>query len=268
MRANDIQPTEAIRHGAYLCLSIPPANRAAVAAADVAALAESIGLRNEYAASGGDPPQSVAYLRRVNAEPGQIDDHPLLNAEAIVHVAAPGPSPVAEFQARVADLLGPAISPRVLAGVTRPLSYTGVAMFNFAYGHRILQQSAAVMPSVFLVPMSKTAEWWDKHWMEQHTFFLPRYDDAGRMLSEGHTLAASAGIGCLLRRTYKHPAPPAADGDYDFISYFECADDDIPVFRRVHDALRDMARNPEWKYVREGPTWHGRRVASWAELFS
>ena len=36
---------------------------------------------------------------------------------------------------------------------------------------------------------------------------------------------------------------------------------------RVCAALRDVARNPEWRFVREGPTWHGRRVATWPELF-
>ncbi len=32
-------------------------------------------------------------------------------------------------------------------------------------------------------------------------------------------------------------------------------------------ALRDVANNPVWAFVREGPTWHGRRVAGWDELF-
>ena len=43
--------------------------------------------------------------------------------------------------------------------------------------------------------MSKTAAWWAKDWMERHTYFLPRYDDAGRMVNEGHALASAAGIG-------------------------------------------------------------------------
>ncbi len=51
------------------------------------------------------------------------------------------------------------------------------------------------------------------------------------------------------------------------MTYFECADRDVPVFQRVCAALRDVARNPEWRFVREGPTWHGRRVASWDALF-
>jgi len=88
------------------------------------------------------------------------------------------------------------------------------------------------------------------------------------MQHQGHTLAAAPGIACLLRRTYKNIAEPAQDGDFDFVSYFECADADVPVFHDVCDALRDITRNPEWAFVREGPTWHGRRTATWAGLFS
>jgi hypothetical protein len=268
MRANNIRSSEPIRHGAYICLSIPDASRAAVAGADVPALAERLGLRNEYGSEGGDPPESIAYLRRVSAAPGQVTDTALLDAEAIVHVAAPTPEPVAEFRAELARLLGPAVTPRVLSGVVRPTSYTGREMHNFSYGHQILQQPALVMPNAFLLPMSKTAEWWQKDWMERHTYFLPRYDDAGRMQSEGHTLVAARGIACMLRRTYRSLTEPAADGVFDFIVYSECADDDVPVFHSVCDALRDVTRNPEWKFVREGPMWHGRRTATWAELFT
>jgi hypothetical protein len=103
--------------------------------------------------------------------------------------------------------------------------------------------------------------------MERHTYFLPRFDDTGRRLTEGHALAAAAGIPCLLRRTYRSPTEPAPEGTYDFVNYFECADADVPVFHQVCTALRDVARNPEWQFVREGPTWRGRRVATWAELF-
>lgn len=124
------------------------------------------------------------------------------------------------------------------------------------------------MPHGFLIPMSKTAEWWKKDWMQRHTYFLPRYDDADRMTSEGHALAAAAGIPCLLRRTYKSETEPAAEGAYDFVTYFECADADVPIFHQVCASLRDVAKNPEWKFVREGPTWHGRRVAAWQDLFT
>ena len=83
--------------------------------------------------------------------------------------------------------------------------------------------------------MSKTSEWWAKDWMERHTHILPRYDDDGRMKAQGHALAAEAGA-------------------------------DVPTFHDVMVSLRDVQKNPEWRFVREGPLWHGRRVATWDGL--
>ena len=69
----------------------------------------------------------------------------------------------------------------MLGGVVKPMTYTGNAMHNFAYAHRVLQQPGLTAPNAFLLPMSKTAGWWRKDWMERHTYFLPRYDGAGTM---------------------------------------------------------------------------------------
>jgi hypothetical protein len=267
MRADDVRANEAVRHGAYVCLSVPPGARRAVAGAAVPALADRLGMRNEFEPRGEYPPEAIAFLRRVSATPADIADDELMRTDAVIHVASATAEPVAEFCVEVARLVGPVTRPRVLGGIVRPLSYTGNAMHNFAYAHRVVQQPGAVMPNAFLVPMSKTTGWWEKGWMERHTYFLPRYDDAGRKVNEGHALAAAAGIACLMRRTYKNPVEPAPDGAYDFISYFECANEDVPRFHEVCAALRDVARNPEWRFVREGPTWQGRRVATWAELF-
>lgn len=267
MRANDVRPADIIRHGAYVCLTVPEPSRRAVAGAAVPALAGRLGLRNEFEPGDGGPQEAIAFLRRVSATAGDIADAELLRTDVVVHVASATAEPIAEFCAELTRLVGPAIKPLILPGVVRPMVYTGNAMHNFAYAHRVLQQPGAVMPNAFLVPMSKTAAWWDKGWMERHTYFLPRYDDAGRMVNEGHALAAAAGIACLMRRTYKNVAEPAPAGAYDFITYFECADADVPIFHAVCAALRDVAKNPEWRFVREGPTWHGRRVATWAELF-
>jgi len=87
------------------------------------------------------------------------------------------------------------------------------------------------------------------------------------MVSQGTRLRRPPGIPRLMRRTYKNPTEPAPEGAYDFLTYFECADADIPTFHEVCAALRDVTKNPEWRYVHEGPTWHGRRVGTWTELF-
>ena len=176
--------------------------------------------------------------------------------------------PVSDFCAEATRLLGDAVRLRVIGGGVRPRTYTGAAMNNFAYAHQVVQQAGRLMPNAFLLPMSKTAAWWAKDWMERHTYFLPRYDDEGRVKNEGHALASAAGISCLLRRTYKSTSEPAPEGAYDFVTYFECADADVPTFHQVCASLRDVARNPEWTFVREGPTWHGRRVAGWPDLFT
>jgi hypothetical protein len=249
--------------GAYLCAR---STQARVDAAAIAALCTRLGLANEFE---GKPTagESVAFLRRQGAALGAIADDDLLHADWVIHVASRRSETVQTFCAEASKLLVPART-RVLSGVIGTKNYTGAAMNNWAYARAVVQQPGAVMPNAFLVPMSKTAEWWRKGWMERHTYFLPRYDDQGRMLSEGHALAAAAGIPCMLRRTYRHPVEPAPEGTYDFITYFECADADVPTFHEVCEALRDVARNPEWRFVREGPTWHGRRVASAQALFA
>jgi hypothetical protein len=269
MLDNSVLKGEVLRHGAYVCLGLADsADARAMAGAAIPAFAEKLGLQNEFAPAGGPPSQSIAFLRRQGATRGAIADDGVANADAVVHVAAPTAAPVSDFCAEAMRLLGPLARLRVIGGVVRPRTYTGAAMNNFAYAHQVVQQPGRVMPNAFLVPMNKIAAWWAKDWMERHTYFLPRYDDEGRMKSEGHALASAAGIPIMLRRTYKSTSEPAPEGAYDFVTYFECADAHVPTFHQVCASLRDVAKNPEWKFVREGPTWHGRRVATWPDLFS
>jgi hypothetical protein len=265
--ANDVLSTDVLRHGAYLCLPLSPDARRALAGAPMAALAERLGLRNEFEAGAGHPADAVAFIRCVAVTAGAIADDELLRADAIVHVASGAAATVNEFVAEATRLLASVVKPRVLQGVVRPRDYTSAAMNNFAYAHAVQQQPGRVAPNAFLVPMSKTPQWWAKDWMERHTYFLPRYEH-GRMVSEGHALASAAGVPCLMRRTYKAEASPAPAGVYDFLTYFECADADVPTFHAVCAALRDVKRNPEWAFVREGPSWQGRRVATWGELLA
>ena len=268
MRANDVRSNDILRHGAYVALRVPDAARAQVAAAAVPALAAELGLHNEFETRDGEPSSAVAFLRRVGATPGDLTDDDLVHADAVVHVASATGSAITRLCDGLARLVPAMVTLRVLGGVVRPPTYTGNAMHDFAYAHRVLQQPGTAMPNAFLIPMSKTAAWWAKDWMERHTYFLPRYDDDGRMVNEGHALASAAGISCLMRRTYKAPTEPAPDGAYDFVTYFECADADLPVFDQVCANLRDVRANPEWKFVREGPTWRGARVATWPDLLA
>src|SRR5262245_15992776 len=74
MRADDVRSTEFVRHGAYVCLRVPAGARPAVAAAGVPALADRLGLRNEFEPGDEERPDTIAFLRRVSATPADIAD--------------------------------------------------------------------------------------------------------------------------------------------------------------------------------------------------
>ncbi len=269
MGNDDVLTQEILGHGAYLCARAADgrALRDAGAAA-IPSLAARLRLRNEFDPADTAPGGTIAFLGRCGATGGGIVDEDVLQAQLVIHVSSGSAEVVDDFCDGASRRLSAAGPVRVLRGSARSRSYTGAAMQRWAYERAVVQQPGAAAPNAFLLPLSKTAEWWEKGWMERHTYFLPTYDARGGMWSEGHALAAAAGIECLLRRTYRAAAEPAPDGEYDFVTYFECADADVPGFHRVCAALRDVARNPEWRFVREGPTWHGRRAPSWDALFS
>ena len=154
-----------------------------------------------------------------------------------------------------------------LAGVQRGRSYTSQAMTQFAYAGALQPAPGRQFPLAVVTPMNKTEEWWSMDWMRRESFFLPRYDAKGAVMSRGHALAAEPGIPHIVRRLVHAASSYGRKDAYDFIGYFEFAEEQAPVFRAVMAALRDVAQNPEWAYVREGPEWWGRRVSQAAELW-
>lgn len=268
MRADDARSEEIFGYGAYVCIAVPPRERAALLKLPVGTIAARFGLVNEFEAGAAASPKRVAFLRRTDVTSRDISDERLLNADVLVHIGSDCFSIIEEFFGELGRVVGLNVIPTIVHGVAKSRMYTSNLIHDFSFAHQVLQQPGTIMPNAILVPMSKTKEWWEKDWMERHTYFLPRYDHAGRMMSEGHVLASASGVECLVRKTFKYPTCPAPAGEYDFISYFECTDEDLPTFQKVCDALRDVTRNPEWAFVREGPTWHGKRVAGWPELFT
>lgn len=155
-----------------------------------------------------------------------------------------------------------------LAGVQRPRSYTSQAMTQFAYAGALQPAPGKQFPLGVVTPLNKTEEWWSMDWMRRESFFLPRYDSKGAVMARGHALAAEPGIPHIVRRLVHAAGSYGRKDAYDFVGYFEFAEEQAPVFRAVMAALRDVEQNPEWAYVREGPEWWGRRVGSAAELWS
>src|SRR5205823_12382187 len=97
---------EILGHGAYVCLRWSGGAHRSAEAADIAGLAEALGLQNEFHPSGPPPRESIAFLRRRSATPGDIPDDGVLHADAVVHVASARSEPIARFCDAAVGLLG------------------------------------------------------------------------------------------------------------------------------------------------------------------
>src|SRR4030095_14260608 len=73
MLDNSVLPREILRHGAYVCLRLADgADPRAVSGAAIEALAEKLGLVNEFNPVAGPPAQSIAFLRRRSIAEGAL----------------------------------------------------------------------------------------------------------------------------------------------------------------------------------------------------
>ncbi len=274
MKPADLQlTTQVIGYGRFLFVVLPASR---VDAALTAALDDlGRGLENMHEVEGY--PSEEAFRRGrfqlLRADPAFSSErdisHPAVSAaNVLIRLEAAAPAPLLIYEKGLRALVEPrGGTVEVLAGVQRPRSYTSYAMTQYAYAPALPPGSARRLPIGVVTPQNKTAAWWAMDWMRRETFFLPRYDDQGNVLAKGHALAAAAGIPCITRRLYHAPERYGRPDGYDFIGYFEFAEEDAPIFRAVMTALRDTAQNPEWAYVREGPEWWGRRVVSATELW-
>ncbi len=189
-------------------------------------------------------------------------------AQALIRLEAASAEPFLHYEAglrmRVEDRGG---TVEAVGGVQRGRSYTSHATYQFSNAPALLPGSGSRFPLGVVTPLSKTKAWWEMDWMHRESFFLPRYNSEEKQVAKGHTLAAAAGIPVLVRRLVHAPDSYGREGHYDFLGYFEFAEEHAPIFREVMAALRNVQENPEWNYVREGPEWWGRRVGRAAQLW-
>ena len=163
-----------------------------------------------------------------------------------------------ELRRRVADIA----QVTTLVGAVRAPQYTSAAMYAYAYKPAMARESGRVQKNVIIIPMRKSKEWWDKAELERQTYFYPHADATGARV-KGHARAAEPGISTIYRKLYYNPDGQGREGEWDFVTYFECADEYLATFDQICRTLRDIRHNPEWRYVTEGPEWRGRRVMKW-----
>ena len=267
MQPSDLNLTiDIIGHQRYLFLQIPRELQGPELARRIDDLGRD--MRNQHDAAGSPSKDALRrgsyQLLRGQPErssPRDIDHPALLEANLLIRLESSDSEPLLQYETELRQGVEPlGIAVESLAGVQRPRSYTSHALTQFAYVAAQAPGPAEQHPLGVVTPMNKTRQWWDLDWMHRERFFLPRYDADENMIVKGHSLAAAAGISCITRRLMHAPDGYGQESSYDFVGYFEFAEEHAPVFEEVMAGLRNVAQNPEWKYVQEGPEWWGRRI--------
>ena len=150
-----------------------------------------------------------------------------------------------------------------LEGAMRNPRYSSAEMVSYANRGAPPRRSGRLSRNAIIMPIRKTADWWQKSTLERHSYFYPHLDHASASPVKGHAQAAEQGIPTLYRRVYHNPDGYERPSEFDFVTYFECDDEALSVFEQVMTSLRDLHQNPEWRYVQEGPIWRGKRVLRW-----
>ena len=201
--------------------------------------------------------ETIQFL--VASTPRQCSDG-LLSAGYVAHLTTKYRPRLDEIQGELVRRLADVGSVRAIDGALQAPRYTSAALHEYAYGSAAERQSGCAAANVIIIPMSKTAAWWEMSTLERHAYFYPHIDQQSGGPVSGHAMAAEPCIQTIYRRLYHNPDGYQQVNEYDFVTYFECADEHLPTFDIMRQALHDERRNPEWRFVTEGPEWRGRRA--------
>jgi len=247
----------------FLFLVLADEDEATVSRVRSAGAQVARGFFNDFDADGSrdiQPCETIQFL---------VTDRELTPGDGIgaarfaIQVSASYRPRLVEFECELKRRLGSSAGIRSIDGAERPPRYSSAEMHAYAYRPAMARTSGRAASNAIILPMSKTADWWQKATLERHGYFYPHHDAATGGQVKGHARAAEAGIPTIFRRLYHNPDGYGRPDEFDFVTYFECADKHLSTFDRIHAALRDAKQNPEWQYVQEGPEWRGRRVFRW-----
>jgi len=189
---------------------------------------------------------------------------PCINkARHLVQVSSKYRPRLVEIEDELRRRIGDAADVLALDGAVRTPRYSSPEMVHYTTKGAPPRRSGRGSRNAIIVPIRKTAEWWQMSALERHAYFYPHVDAASACPVKGHAMTAEKGIASLFRRVYHNPDGYQRPDEFDFVTYFECDDEALPVFDGVLESLRDTQQNPEWQFVNEGPIWRGKRVLRW-----
>jgi hypothetical protein len=217
------------------------------------------GFFNDFDAEGRDAPphETIQFLVNADATASEASGAPFA-----VQICSKYRPRLKETDVELRRRVGDFAFVTALEGAVRVPQYTSAEMYAYAFKAAMARGSGRVQRNVVIIPMRKSREWWEKAALDRQTYFYPHADQSGTRV-KGHARAAEAGIETIFRKLYYNPDGHSRPGEWDFVTYFECADEHLATFDRMCASLRDPGQNPEWHFVTEGPEWRGRRVIRW-----
>jgi hypothetical protein len=221
------------------------------------------GFFNDYDTDGSRDVQPQETIQFLVGEGELAAGTGMLAARYVVQVSANYRPRLEELEQELGRRLGEFADIFTMDGAIRAPRYTSAEMHAYAYKAAKTRESGRAAPHAIILAMNKSREWWEKTPLERHTYFYPHRDHTSGCPVKGHAVAAEAGMATIFRRLYHNPDGYQRPDEHDFITYFECSPEGLPLFDQVCHALRDARQNPEWRYVIEGPEWRGRRVLRW-----
>jgi hypothetical protein len=221
------------------------------------------GFFNDFEADGTRDTPTQETMQFLVADEHVHPDSVLAAARYVVQISGKYRPRLHDVEKDLRRRIGDGAAFMTLEGAERAVRYTSPELHDFAYRRAMVRRPGRQAACVRILPVSKSHDWWARPVLERHAFFYPHIDPSNGCPVPGHARAAEAGIATLYRRLFHNPDGYERDGEYDFLTYFECEDDQVETFDSVLRALRDTTKNPEWRYVREGPLWKGRRVLRW-----
>jgi len=223
----------------------------------------SRGFFNDYDVDGTRDPQPQETIQFLTADATRSGRDGIGAARFVVQACANYRPRLDEVTFELKRRVGDAAAIITLDGAERIPRYSSAEMHKYAYKTAPARLSGRFAANAVIVPMSKTATWWEKSALERHAYFYPHHAEGSGERVKGHAVTAEAGISKIFRRLYHNPDGYQRPNEFDFVTCFECTDENLPLFDQIRRALRDERQNPEWKYVVEGPEWRGKRVLRW-----
>ena len=134
------------------------------------------GFFNEFHGDGTPNKRSNETIQFLVAPTLRRCNDGLLSAGYVAHVTTKYRPRLDEIQAELVRRLGNVASVRAIDGALQTPRYTSAALHEYAYGSAAERQSGCAAANVIIIPMSKTAAWWEMSTLERHAYFYPHVD--------------------------------------------------------------------------------------------